>query len=85
MLVTVWWAGMPLPGAGGVHVLPSSVLRKTPPEKTPASIVPPGTETSDCTDSLSFFGLAGLSSGPCASGFHWPPPSDLKTPRSVPA
>ena len=40
--------------------------------------------TSDCTDSLSFFGWAGLSSVPCACGCH-APPVDLNSPESVPA
>ncbi len=64
---------MPLAGAGGCHVAPPSGLLYTPPEKTPASITLPGRLTSDCTDSLSFFGLPGSASAPWASGCQAPP------------
>src|SRR5690349_15322815 len=84
-LQTVSERHMPLPGAGGFHVAPPSALVYTPPLATPASSVPAGPEKTACTAWLSFFGFFGSSSGPCATGCHAPPPTDLKSPAPVPA
>jgi hypothetical protein len=71
---------MPLLAGGGCHVSPPSLLFHTPPEKTPASIVlPPVSDTSDWTDSLSL-----PPPDPCACGAQLPP-VDFHSPESVPA
>src|SRR5262249_48169002 len=77
--------GMPLPGGGGVHVAPSSVLLYTPPLAVPARIVPVGPVSTACTDALRFLGCAGSTSGPCATGAKLALPLERKSPPSVPA
>src|SRR3954447_3331221 len=84
-LHTVSDRAIPLPGAGGCQVAPPSELRYTPPLATPAISVPVGPEKTAWTAWLSFFGCFGSSSGPCATGCHAPPATDLKSPALVPA
>src|SRR4029077_5819246 len=67
-LQTVVPGGMPSSSAGGCQVAPSSIERNTPADAVPASIVPPGRDSTAWTASLSRVGWSGVGSAPWAIG-----------------